>query len=96
MKFENRIRDLDALLHLGTSFDIVKKKFEMLGNRWACLYYIAPFSNNEILSRILSFLMSLEGDARDMEKDPEQFLQSAIPYAEFSMLLDQKQAVFEF
>lgn len=94
MEIASRMRQLDAQLNVGISFDIVKKELLIGGKRRACLYYINPFSNSEIMSRILSFLLAAGQQAELIEKDVTKFLQAGIPYAEFSTVSDREKALY--
>ncbi len=94
MDIDGRMRQMDAKLNVGISFDIVKKELLIGGKRRACLYYINPFSNSEIISRILAFLLAAGQQAELIETDVRKFLQAGIPYAEFSTVTDQEKALY--
>lgn len=87
LKIEERIQNIDAKLGVGKSFDVVKKELLLGGQRKACIYYLNPFGNADIMSRILSFLLSVKAD------DSDDFLRANIPLAEFSVLPKEEDAL---
>lgn len=91
---EKRILQLDTQLNYPKSFDVVKKELLIAGKRKACLYYLNPFSNSEIISRVLSFLLSAGQLADFIEKDPARFLNAGIPHAEFSTVKEEEKALY--
>ena len=93
MMFDSRLCMVDAVLHIPQNFDIVKKPMLIAGHVRACLYYINPFGNSEIVTRILSFLLVAEEGAKWIGKDTKRFLESSIPLGEFSVQTDFDKAL---
>jgi len=93
-EIEKRIQKVDEKLNVGTSFDVVKKELLIGGKRKACMYYINPFGNSEIISRVLAFLLAAGQQAECIQEDPVGFLQAGIPYAEFTTVAKEEKALY--
>ncbi len=83
---ENRNR-LEILLRPGNSFDIVDRHIQ-IGGRNASLYTIDGFTKDEVLEKILEFLMSVQ--AQDLKGIPnaKEFCKRYITYIETSLSND--------
>lgn len=91
--FEERLKRIDGILHVPQNFDIVKKRILIAGRVHACLYYINPFGNSDIVTRIVSFLLVCEEGSEWIGKDTQRFLASSVPLAECSCVIDQSKAM---
>lgn len=91
--FDRRLTVIDTALNVPLSFDIVKKELRIAGKIRACLYYINPFGNSEIMTRIVSFLLLADDSTAWIGVDTKRFFEQSIPLAEFSALNDIDKAI---
>ena len=73
---------LDELMGLKTNFDIIHRVIR-LGDTDACMYLIDGFCKDELMQKILQYLMDLK--AEDFPKDAHEMSKIAIPYVEVDL-----------
>lgn len=73
---------MQRALRVSYSFDIVSRKIQ-IGNRKACLYFIDGFAKDEILEKIMEFIMKLNPE--DIPLQLSSFEQQFIPYVEVTL-----------
>ena len=67
---------VDELMGLETNFDIIHRVIR-LGDSDACMYLIDGFCKDELMQKILQYLMDLK--AEDFPKDAHEMSKIAIP-----------------
>ena len=72
-------KELSLLLRVEQSFDLVAKKLSF-GNRRAVLYFVDGLIKDELLERILAFLLSLKPSQLTEIKTAPDFAASFVPY----------------
>ena len=80
-QYENNTNTLNRQLHLDKSFDIVAKKLQ-IGGRKASLYFVDGLIKDDVMEKILEFLLSADGQKLSLCNTPESFCDSFIPYVE--------------
>lgn len=80
-QYENNTNTLNRQLHLDKSFDIVAKKLQ-IGGRKASLYFVDGLIKDDVMEKILEFLLSADGQKLSLCSTPESFCDSFIPYVE--------------
>lgn len=73
---------VDELMGLETNFDIIHRVIR-LGDTDACMYLIDGFCKDELMQKILQYLMDLK--AEDFPKDAHEMSKIAIPYVEVDL-----------
>lgn len=85
--FSDRIREMEALLRVQESFDVVARRLVAAG-REAVLFFVDGFAKDEVMEKILEYIMSLSpGDAGAMASG-EAFAGRFIPYVEVGQETD--------
>ena len=73
---------VDELMGLETNFDIIHRVIR-LGDTDACMYLIDGFCKDELMQKILQYLMDLK--AEDFPMDAHEMSKIAIPYVEVDL-----------
>ena len=73
---------VDELMGLETNFDIIHRVIR-LGDTDACMYLIDGFCKDELMQKILQYLMDLK--AEDFPKDAHEMSKIAIPDVEVDL-----------
>lgn len=73
---------LNRLLGLDTNFDIIHRVIK-IGDTDACMYLIDGFCKDELLQKLLQYLMDLS--AEDFPKNAHEMSKLAIPYVEVDL-----------
>lgn len=82
---ENVIAQINRLLPVEKSFDIIQRNL-LIGGRKAAFYFIDGFTKDETMLKLMdSFLKITE---QDMPKDASGFAEKCIPYVEVDVLGD--------
>ena len=76
------MQDLDELMGLKTNFYIIHRVIR-IGDTDACMYLIDGFCKDELMQKILQYLMDLK--AEDFPKDAHEMSKIAIPYVEVDL-----------
>lgn len=81
-KLQQNMQYVDELMGLETNFDIIHRVIR-LGDTDACMYLIDGFCKDELMQKILQYLMELK--AEDFPKDAHEMSKIAIPYVEVDL-----------
>lgn len=84
--YEENVRMMDDLLHVGDSFDVIRKDMQ-IGPDKMTLYYIDGFIKDGVMSKLMMFFLGLKKLIPDWEEgmpeDPlQRFVDKALPYVE--------------
>ena len=83
---------LDTLLRVEASYDVVARKLTV-GGRRAVLYFVDGFAKDDIMERILAFLLSAEAESLRSLMTAESFSSALVPYVETDCLDDEEKIV---
>ncbi|MEA4892833.1 MAG: spore germination protein [Peptococcaceae bacterium] len=75
------VREINRRLRVEHSFDLVSKHLR-LGEKEAVLYFVDGFIKDEVLERILAFLLEAEPERLSRVKSAANFAAAFIPYTE--------------
>lgn len=81
-KLQQNMQYVDELMGLETNFDIIHRVIR-LGDTDACMYLIDGFCKDELMQKILQYLMDLK--AEDFPKDAHEMSKIAILYVEVDL-----------
>lgn len=82
--FEKNKKYMDEMLHVNECFDIVSRTV-LVGDKNAVFYFVDGFCKDELMQKLLQFLMGLK--AEDMPQDAEG-LNKLMPYVEVDLSQD--------
>lgn len=82
--FEENKKYMDEMLHVNECFDIVSRTV-LVGDKNAVFYFVDGFCKDELMQKLLQFLMGLK--AEDMPQDAEG-LNKLMPYVEVDLTQD--------
>lgn len=82
--FEKNKKYMDEMLHVNECFDIVSRTV-LVGDKNAVFYFVDGFCKDELMQKLLQFLMGLK--AEDMPQDAEG-LNKLMPYVEVDFSQD--------
>ena len=82
--FEESKKYMDETLHVKECFDIVSRTV-LVGDKNAVFYFVDGFCKDELMQKLLQFLMGLK--AEDMPQDAEG-LNKLMPYVEVDLTQD--------
>lgn len=83
---------LDEKMGVGKNFDAVKRPFLYGGRIPAAYYFFSGFGNNEIVERLLAYMIANKVVVDSTNMDTDVFTHTIMPYASYQ-LSDQSQAV---
>ena len=85
--YETDRKQLEGLLRISESFDLVARQME-IGQRQATLFFVDGFIKDDVMEKILEYVMSLT--AADMAglSTAEEFTGKFVPYVEVGVLDD--------
>ena len=81
-KLKQNMQTMDGLLGLDTNFDIIHRVIR-IGETDACMYLIDGFCKDELMQKLLQYLMDLK--AEDFPQDAHEMSKIAIPYVEVDL-----------
>ena len=81
-KLTQNMQYLDKLMGLETNFDIIHRVIR-IGETDACMYLIDGFCKDELMQKLLQYLMDLK--AEDFPQDAHEMSKIAIPYVEVDL-----------
>ena len=81
-KLTQNMQYLDDLMGLETNFDIIHRVIR-IGETDACMYLVDGFCKDELMQKILQYLMDLK--AEDFPQDAHEMSKMAIPYVEVDL-----------
>ena len=80
--FSDDMSYMKEALSIGTNFDIVYRVIE-IGGRQACFYFIDGFCKDELMEKILQYLIELT--EKEMSDNVHEMLKKHMPYVEVDM-----------
>ena len=86
---DNTIRNLDQTLHLGKSYDVLKKVI-YIGQQKGAIYYINGMCKEDLMEKIEEFFANVPSDT--FINDSKEFSEKFIPYIEVE-LKDKKEDI---
>ena len=88
--FQAGVQALDQLLRVEKSFDIITRDMT-IGNRQSRMYMIDGFVKDDIMEKIMEFLMSLPAEQAAQPPDVKTFADQFLPYVEVALCADLQQ-----
>lgn len=85
--FRSDSRLLDGILRVDASFDLVTRPL-IIGERRAKLYLVDGFAKDDVMEKIMQFLMSVKEEALEALQDTRAFADRLIPYIETDIVTD--------
>ncbi|MDD6032556.1 MAG: spore germination protein [Oscillospiraceae bacterium] len=85
--YQEEKQQLDALLRLDSSFDLTAKEM-IIGGKRAALYFVDGFAKDEMMEKVMEFLLKLTPEQAD-QPDAEAFARQNISYLETAVLEDR-------
>lgn len=82
---KNNEKELDRILHINESFDILKRSFK-IENRQCVMYYINGFCNSETIQKVQEFFCNMK---EELPKNVEDFADDKIPYIQIDLYNDK-------
>lgn len=82
--FQANIHAMDRLLRVEKSFDVITRNM-MIGSKYAKLYMIDGFVKDDIMEKIMEFLMGLSEDQADSAQNVKEFADRFLPYVEVAL-----------
>ena len=79
---EENIKNLNDTLLIDKSFDLIYRIIH-IGDKKACLYMIDGFTNDDLLEKILQFLLGVKPD--EVPNDAHSFSKNILPYGQVSL-----------
>ena len=86
-RYETDISMLEKQLRLEASFDLLGRKIQ-IGGRRATLYFVDGFVKDEVMEKILEYLMKLTPEDMEKRQNTEEFSRHFITYVEVSPAAD--------
>ena len=80
-EYEKTVEALKSYLRVGLSYDILARPF-MIGSRRATLFFVDGFAKDEILEKLLEYVMSLKDEDLASIRTASAFEQKYITYIE--------------
>ena len=89
MDFEKQTAALDGRLRIGASFDVIKRTLT-IGGRQAAMYMIDGFVKDDIMEKIMEFLMKADEAAMQELPTAQAFADRFVSYVEVALLDDDE------
>ena len=86
-RYETDISMLEKQLRLEASFDLLGRKIQ-IGGRRATLYFVDGFVKDEVMEKILEYLMKLTPEDMEKRQNTEEFSRHFMTYVEVSPAAD--------
>ena len=83
---------LDDALRIGRSYDLLDRRLRF-GQRRAALYFINGFFKDDLMEKVVQFLMSKKAEELETVEDAAAFVRRFMPNAEVSLSADQPELV---
>lgn len=80
--FNTNINMLDTTLRMSASFDMVGRDILIGGKRHIRLYFIDGFCKDELMERVMAYLMRITEKEYSAQKTAREFADAFIPYVE--------------
>lgn len=92
LEYDKMISRLNHILRIEKSYDVMSKDI-IIGKKRGTLYLIDGFVKDEIMEKVMEFLMSVKPDELDKIKDATAFSARFISYVEADVLNDYDKIV---
>lgn len=79
--YAQNIRMVDNALRVADSFDLIARTLTV-GGRPATLYLVDGFAKDDLMEKIMQYIMALDAPAMEDRRTPEAFADRFIPYVE--------------
>lgn len=89
-RLEETARQIDELLNLDGSFDLVRKGLT-IGGRKACMYFVNGFLEDSIMEKLLEFLYKLRPE--ELPGTAELLAERVLPYTQAETKEDEEEIV---
>ncbi len=83
---KNNEKELDRILHINESFDILKRSFK-IENRQCVMYYINGFCNSDTIQKVQEFFCNMKEE--ELPSNVEDFADDKIPYIQIDLYNDK-------
>lgn len=83
---KNNEKELDKILHIKESFDILKRSFK-IENRQCVMYYINGFCNSDTIQKVQEFFCNMKEE--ELPENVEDFADDKIPYIQIDLYSDK-------
>lgn len=83
---KNNEKELDKILHINESFDILKRSFK-IENRQCAMYYINGFCNSDTIQKVQEFFCNMKEE--ELPENVEDFADDKIPYIQIDLYDDK-------
>lgn len=83
---KNNEKELDRILHINESFDILKRSFK-IENRQCVMYYINGFCNSDTIQKVQEFFCNMKEE--ELPENVEDFADDKIPYIQIDLYNDK-------
>ena len=79
--FNDNITFLDNYLRVNENFDLVAREIK-IGSRPAKMYFVDGFAKDEILEKVMEFIMRIRDEDLEPYKSTREFANKFLPYIE--------------
>lgn len=79
---DTTMKNIDEVLHIGTSYDVLKKEI-LVADKKAALYYINGMCKEDLMEKLQEFFLGLKPE--ELPKNIDDFGIELVPYLEISM-----------
>lgn len=80
-KYEDNRQILNERLRLSENFDLIGREIRVAGRR-AVLYFIDGFTKDDIMEKLMEYLMALKSEDLEGIDTSQEFANAFIPYVE--------------
>lgn len=91
-RFDDDVQALDKALRIEKSFDLISRRLSF-GQRRAALYFINGFLKDDLMEKVVQFLMSKQAQELDSAADTAAFARLFLPNGEVNLSRDQREIV---
>lgn len=91
-RYETDVQALDTALRVSKSFDLVSRRL-LCGSRRVNMYFINGFLKDDLMEKVVQFLMSKKAEDFQNAADTMEFARRFIPNAEVSLSTDQSEII---
>ncbi len=90
--YRENVEYFDRTLRVNESFDLLKKVMA-IGTDEITLYYIDGFVKDGVMSKLMTYFLSLKGLSENSDKSADNFLRSHLPYVEAEVTDDVEKMI---
>ena len=91
-KLSDNIKMLDNILNIKHNFDLLRRDF-IIAERHACLYFVDGFIKDEIMEKVLSFMLRIKKEDIEKAFSPFEFSKRFTTYTEVDIKSDSADIV---